>query len=331
MARRTLQQLLSCLLGIALATPLGAQNLISCDSLMKLPFARFNALNLPDGFLDCMGGLEADRRMLQQWSLRLASERGETFTVGELKAVMDSVDRATRYRETARMIEACKTFYRQPLEQGNWSADSLSMLACGLHPEVLSLIGADLRSGALAYGQPAASAVSAFEASIPARLKGEVAQHSSCCGQPFCTAFGPGLLVYQDPGPALECARERELPLLYLVLSWSSQEARRVEEQTLLDWILLKRLNREVVMLVLYDDDPAPLPPDNSPYGVNADAERWTKGDLARELARQWMQVDKAPGCALISVTGEVLKVVAGEPLNQDFYDLLEQAGRRGY
>ena len=299
---------------------------ITCDSLFKMPFVGFNPDRLPDGFLACFGGHEADIPMMKKWALLLSSNQGDDYTVGDMKRVLDSVDRATPYRKTASVMEACRAVYRQPLRPDFWFEDSLAMNQCGANPRMLHAMGNMVRAGKTQPGWTLAALSAAYEKNLPELLKLEAENHSLHCGTAPIRPFSFGLKTYDDLPAALACAQKIEKPVLLFFASWMNNVTRRTEDLTLRELDLFTRLNRETIQLLLYADDPTPLPPDRQYMGMAEDTLISTQGAQAVELAYRYLQIKHPPGMVLLHPDGSVLYSKIGEPTRDDLFLVLELA-----
>jgi len=321
------------MLGLLLCTAwngslLRAQSTVSitCDSLFKMPFLAFNPDKLPEGFLDCLGGYEADVPMMKKWALLLSANQGDQYTVGDMKRVLDSVDKAMQYRKTASLVEDCRAVYRQPFRLDAWPSDSLAMQRCGVGPRMLGALGNLARSGTIPAGASLSALVGAYEKNLPNLLQQEVEANGLHCGDAPVRPFSYGLHAYDDPAAAMACANNIEKPILLVFAAWMNNTTRRTEELTLRDLDLFTRLNRETLQLVLYADDPTPLPPDQRFPGAARDTLVSTRGALAVEWAYRYLQIKDPPGVVLLSPDGRTLYTVHGEPTRDDLYALLEEA-----
>lgn len=321
------------LAGLILVTPaLQAQTTVSitCDSLFAMPFVGFNPDRLPEGFLDCMGGHAADIPMMKKWALLLSSNQGDDYTVGDMKRVLDSLDQATPYRKTASIMEACRDVYRKPLRPELWHLDSLAMSQCGANPRMVHAMGNLVRAGKTEPGWTLGALSAAYEKSLPELLAAEGQNHSLHCGTAPIRPFSFGFKAYDDPVEALTCAKNIEKPILLFFVSWMNSVTRRTEDLTLRELDLFTRLNRETLQLVMYADDPTPLPPDQQYVGKAADTLITTKGALSMEWAYRYLQIKHPPGIALLHPDGSLLYHKIGEPTRDDLFQVLELARKAG-
>lgn len=303
---------------------------ISCDSLFRMPFVGFNPDRLPDGFLDCMGGHAADVPMMKKWALLLSSNQGDNYTVGDMKRVLDSLDQATQYRKTSIAMDACRSVYRQPLRPEFWFEDSLAMNRCGANPRMLNAMGNLVRTGKTEPGWTLGALSAAYEKNLPNLLKQEGQNHSLHCGTVPIRPFSFGLKAYDNPVAAMACAQNIDKPVFMVFASWMNSMTRRTEDLTLRELDLFTRLNRETLQLVLYADDPTPLPPDQQYLGTAEDTLITTQGALAVEWAYRYLQIKHPPGIVLLHPDGSLLYSKIGEPTRDDLFIVLELAQKVG-
>ncbi len=308
--------------------PSPRSEIISCDSLMSMPFLRFHPSKLPEGFLDCFGGHTADIMMMKKYMQVLSSNRGDDYTVGEMKRILDSVDQATDYRANALRIEACRAEYRRALIPENWSEDSLALHACGARPLALEAMGKMVRSGRTEEDWTLGQLFSVYERELADRLESEALQHSNYCGNGSARRFSFGLKAFDDPEAALECAAAKDLPVLFIFSSWMNSVTRRLEESTLRELDLFTRINRESIVLVLYEDDPSPLPPEMQ-YKSPADGSPInTRGGMAQDWAYRYLKIKSPPGVVVLNAKGEKLDELIGEPTRDDLIRMLDRSAK---
>ncbi len=296
---------------------------ITCDSLMKMPFVGFNPDKLPDGFLDCMGGHTADVLMMKKYMHVLSATQGDDYTVGDMKHVLDSLNQVNHFRESADKIEACRKIYRRPFVLKNWPDDSLALHQCGINVRSLTVLSQMVRKPDFQTAT-LGSLYAAFENDLPALLKNEGEQHSSYCAIQEPKPYSYGLKAFDDPEAAFACAREKNLPVIFIFASWMNTVTKRTEEITLRDLDLFTRINRDAVLLVMYYDDPTPLPIEKQTEGHAEPGPMKTYGARAIEWSYRYLQIKHPPGIVLLDSSEKSLYTFIGEPTRDELNKLLE-------
>ncbi len=294
---------------LALAAFAGrAQDTVSipCAEVLAMPMLEFDLGHLPDGLLDCMDGHPADAGVMRKWAQILSANIGDGYTVGDMKAVLDSVDAADGYRAAWERVEACKERYARRLDPADWPGDSAAFTACGMDPEAVALMGGLLRRGEVPADTPLRGLLARYQKALPALL----AERAAGWALPCPGAERPwshGLQVYDDPAAAMACARATGRPILFVLAGWAHGRSDHLAGTVMADAVLFRRVATQTVPMVLYADDPAPLPEGAAYRSARLDTLVDTRGLLAQDWALRAMDLRHPLGIALLDAEGRPL------------------------
>lgn len=306
---------------------------IPCAELMDMPLLDFNLAELPDGFLDCIDGHPADASMMRKFANILSANRGDLYTVREMKHVLDSVDAVEHYRANHDMVQACLARYKQPWNPRNWAGDSLSMRECGMDAEAIAVMGGMVRDSLIPTGKPLQYIIGQYNKALPDLLAERAPLWQSAWwsdDDPSAAKadreLGPGLKAFGNPADALDVAKAHGLPVLFVLGGWMNHRTDYFESSVMTDWVLFRRLAQETVPVFAYADDPRLLPEGVAYHSDRLDTLVNTQGLLAKDWAMRVMDIKHPMGFALLSPEGEVLATHIGSVTRFQLEDMLAAA-----
>jgi hypothetical protein len=299
---------------------------IDCETLMGMPLLDFQLTDLPDGFLECMDGHPADVWMMRKWANILSSERGDDYTIGEMKQVIDSVDRATGYRDSYDRLMECRVTLERTLAKGTWPADSVRLLGCGQDPTAVLHMGRLVRKGEVAENATLLQLIRTYQSRLPGILESLSKRVSLDCPDTLRRDFAFGLQAFGEPQAALACARENNKPVFFLFGGWVQASTTRLSSGLLKDAALWSRITQETVVMVLYADDGTEMAASRHFEDPRMDTLVHTNGLLAQSWALKTMDIRNPMGIALLRADGQVIAYHVGTPSKEELLRMLDEA-----